>query len=390
MQFELHRDPQVFEQLRAEWNALLDRAVTRVPFLRAEYQQAWWAERGGGEWPQAELLVVTARGDDGAMLGIAPLFHASNREGRPALLLVGSIEISDYLDFVVAREQLEAFCTGLLGRLADDDVPAWEVLDLYNVPAPSPTRAALGRAAAARGWAAGEQVLMPVPVIHLPGDWETYLATMVDKKERQEIRRKLRRAGGGGDDSVTWSMVEGGPGHDLQAETEAFLTLMSHNPDKAGFLTPAMRHQFHLIGHAAGENGWLRLAFLEVKGEKAAAYLTFDYGNRLYIYNSAIDPRFNALSPGWVLLAYLLRWSIENKRADFDFLRGDEDYKFRFGAVAGQIYRVQVGRALPVEELGGSPACLMNEFEADFFPTAGEAVPATPEKDPGQAEHEGH
>lgn len=368
MQFELYRDPEIFARLHDEWNALLDRGATRVPFLRAEYQQAWWAQRGGGEWPAAELVVVTARGDDGALLGVAPLFQARNRDGRPALLLVGSIEISDYLDFVVAREQAEEFCTGLLDRLAGADVPAWEVLDLHNVPAPSPTRAALGRAAGARGWTAGEQLLMPVPAIALPGDWETYLATMVEKKERQEIRRKLRRAEGG-DDRVSWYTVDHRTGgHDLDAETEAFLTLMSHNPDKAGFLTPAMRQAFHLIVRAAGENGWLRLAFLEVNGEKAAAYLTFDYGNRLYLYNSAIDPRFNALSPGWVLLAYLLRWAIENKRAAFDFLRGDEDYKFRFGAVPGKIYRVQISRALAVEELGGSPACLMNEFEADFFP----------------------
>ncbi len=368
MQFELFRDPAVFAQLRGEWNALLDRSVTRVPFLRAEYQQAWWAQRGGGEWPQAELVVVTARGDDGALLGVAPLFQARNRDGRLALLLIGSIEISDYLDFVVARPDVEAFCTGLLDRLTRDDVPAWEVLDLYNVPAPSPTRAALGRAAEVRGWTAGEQLLMPVPAIHLPGDWETYLATMVEKKERQEIRRKMRRAEGGGDE-VTWNMVTGPNGRDLDAATDSLLALMSHNPDKAGFLTPAMREQFHLIVRAAAENGWLRLAFLKVRGENAAAYLTFDYGNRLYIYNSAIEPRFNALSPGWVLLGYLLRWAIENKRDAFDFLRGDEDYKFRFGAVAGKIFRVQAGRALPVEELGGSPACLMNEFEADFFPT---------------------
>jgi len=40
MQFEIHRDPNIFEQLKDEWNALLDRSVTRVPFLRAEYQQA--------------------------------------------------------------------------------------------------------------------------------------------------------------------------------------------------------------------------------------------------------------------------------------------------------------------------------------------------------------
>src|SRR5262249_10228076 len=151
-------------------------------------------------------------------------------------------------------------------------------------------------------------------------------------------------------------VTEAGP--DLPAETDAFLALMRHNPDKANFLTPAMCEAFQLIVRAAAENGWLRLAFLETGGETAAAYLTFDFGNRLYIYNSAIEPRFNALSPGWVLLGYLLRWAIENKRAAFDFLRGDEDYKFRFGAVAGQIYRLQIGRVLPLEDLGGSPACM--------------------------------
>jgi CelD/BcsL family acetyltransferase involved in cellulose biosynthesis len=367
MHFELFRDPGIFERLQPEWNALLQRAVTRVPFLLAEYQQAWWSQLGGGEWPAAELRVVTARDDDGALVGIAPLFQAQNRDGRPALLLVGSIEISDYLDFVMARDQAEAFCAGLLDRLAAPDMAGWEVLDLYNVPAPSPTRAALARAASRRGWLTGEQLLQPVPAIPLPGDWETYLATMVEKKERQEIRRKMRRAEGG-EVPIRWYMVDGAAERDPDAETEAFLTLMSHNPEKAGFLTPAMREQFHTLVRAAAANGWLRLAFLEVNGEKAAAYLTFDFGNRLWVYNSAIDPRFNALSPGWVLLGYLLRWAIENKRSAFDFLRGDEDYKFRFGAVPGKIYRVQSSRALPLEELGGSPACMMNEFEADFFP----------------------
>jgi CelD/BcsL family acetyltransferase involved in cellulose biosynthesis len=377
MEFELHRDPAVFTQLHDEWNALVERCATQVIFVRAEYQAAWWTGRGGGEWPQAELLVVTARDAAGALVGVAPLFHATNRDGRPALLLVGSIEISDYLDFIVARADTAEFCTGLLARLCAPDVPAWEVLDLYNLPETSPTRAALGQAAAGQGWSASEQRLQPVPVINLPSDWDTYLTTMVEKKERQEIKRKIRRAEGG-DDKVTWYMVpangeNGAPPNNagasnLEAEVEAFTTMMSHNPDKAIFLTPAMRDQMRTIALEMGKAGWLRLAFLEVNGEKAAAYLLFDYANRLWIYNSALDPRFNALSPGWVLLGYLLLWAIEHKRAAFDFLRGDEDYKFRFGAVAGKIYRVQVARALPLEALGGEPACMMNEFEADFFP----------------------
>lgn len=375
MEFELHRDAAVFTRLHDEWNALVERCATQVLFLRAEYLAAWWSGRGGGEWPQAELALVTARDEAGALVGIAPLFQATNREGRPALLLVGSIEISDYLDFIVARGNAAEFCTGLLTRLTAPDAPEWEVLDLYNLPEASPTRAALAQAAAQRGWSASEQLMQPVPVINLPGDWETYLTTMVEKKERQEIKRKIRRAEGG-DDKVTWYMITGDAaldgGRDLAAEAEAFIEMMSHNPEKAAFLTPAMREQMRAVTLAMGQAGWLRLAFLEVNGEKAAAYLLFDYANRLWIYNSAIDPRFNALSPGWVLLGYLLAWAIESKRAAFDFLRGDEDYKFRFGAVAGKIYRLQIGRTLPLEALGGEAACMMNEFEADFFPAPGE------------------
>jgi CelD/BcsL family acetyltransferase involved in cellulose biosynthesis len=369
MHIELHRDPAVFVHLAPEWNALLERGVTRVPFLRAEYQQAWWAGRGGGEWPEdAQLLVAEGRDEAGALLGVAPLFFARNREGRPALLLIGCIEISDYLDLIVARAGVEAFCTSLLERLAGPAVPAWEVLDLYNLPANSPTRAALARAAAARGWSASEQLLQPVPAITLPADFETYLATRVEKKERQEIRRKLRRAEGG-DDRVRWHLVDGRDGQDVAAAAEDFMALMAHNPEKAAFLTPAMRAQFTQIVRVMADQGWLLLAFLEVNGEKAAAYLNFDYGNRLWVYNSAIDPRFNALSPGWVLLAYLVQWAIANQRQAVDFLRGDEDYKFRFGGVPGKIYRLQASRAAPLEDLGGEPACMMNEFESDFFPT---------------------
>jgi CelD/BcsL family acetyltransferase involved in cellulose biosynthesis len=261
---------------------------------------------------------------------------------------------------------VEPFCRALLERLRGPDVPAWEVLDLYNVPAGSPTRAALAAAAVGAGLSARESLLQPVPVITLPGDWETYLAERVAKKERQEIRRKLRRAEAC-PQPVTWRLVDGAAG-DLEAQMESFLDLMALNPEKARFLTPAMRAQFLAIAEAVARGGWLRLAFLDVDGQPAAAYLTFDYDGKLWVYNSAIDARFNALSPGWVLLARLIQWALAQGRTAVDFLRGDEDYKFRFGAVPEQIYRVEVGAALPVEPVGGEAACQMAEFEGDFFP----------------------
>jgi CelD/BcsL family acetyltransferase involved in cellulose biosynthesis len=105
-----------------------------------------------------------------------------------------------------------------------------------------------------------------------------------------------------------------------------------------------VRRQMQLACQAAFENGWLQLAFLEVDGQKAAGYLNFDYLNRIWVYNSGLDRRFMDLSAGWVLLGYLLRWANENKRSEFDFMRGDEAYKYRFGGVDGFVVRAKVMR----------------------------------------------
>ena len=117
---------------------------------------------------------------------------------------------------------------------------------------------------------------------------------------------------------------------------------MANDADKAKFLTPAMRTQMHSIVQAAHKAGWLQLAFIEVNGEKAAGYLNFDYMNHIWVYNSGLDFRFSELSPGWVLLGNLLEWANEHQRKYFDFMRGDEEYKYRFGAIDRRVMRLTV------------------------------------------------
>ena len=130
----------------------------------------------------------------------------------------------------------------------------------------------------------------------------------------------------------------------LDAEIDDFLALMAKDHHKEGFLTEMMRAQMRASVHAAFEAGWLQLAFMEVYGQKAAGYLNFDYGNRIWVYNSGLDFRFKELSPGWILLGYLLQWANENGRAEFDFMRWDEDYKYKFGGIKRDVMRVKVIR----------------------------------------------
>jgi CelD/BcsL family acetyltransferase involved in cellulose biosynthesis len=351
MEFTLHNNFDDNGSLPTDWNNLLEESVTHVPFLRHEYLRTWWQTRGGGEWPGSELAIIAAH-QDGHLIGVAPLFVSWNHDGQQALLLLGSIEISDYLDLIVRQDDLSSFISGLLSFLVSSDIstPAihdgkvntgsWEVLDWQNIPESSPTLGQLRAEAEKRGWSFIQEQTYHAPYIPLVGDYETYLAS-IDKKQRHEIRRKMRRAEED-ERKVQWYIVS--DSSTLEAEVDAFLKLMAEEPEKAEFLTQTMRHQMHLTCQVAFKFGWLQLAFLEVDGKKAAGYLNFDYMNRIWVYNSGIARQFQELSPGWVLLGYLLKWANENKRTEFDFMRGNEDYKYRFGAVNNHLVRAKVTR----------------------------------------------
>ena len=334
MDFTLHND---FSSISEnEWNTLVEQSISDVPFLRYEYLSQWWQTLGGGEWKDAELVLISAREND-QLVGIAPLFK-SQYDRRDALLLIGSIEISDYLDLIVRLDDLPRFLSGLMDFLAHSPTYRGLPFDWYNLPDNSPTRAALKAESERRGLTYHEEIYRPTPRIALNGSFEDYLAR-VEKKQRHEIRRKMRRAMES-EIPVKFYVVEDAA--ILDSEIDSFFQLMEHDSNKASFLTPSMRVQMKSVIQTAFEHGYLWLAFLTVDGVKAAAALNFDYKNKLWGYNSGVSREFMELSPGWVLLGHQLQWACEHGRAEFDFMRGDEEYKYRFGAVNQYVMRVRV------------------------------------------------
>jgi len=327
--------------LKDEWNHLLQKSASHVPFLTFEYQQAWWETKGGGEWPEDSQLVLIAAFRDDQLVAIAPLFHAKNLMGRPALMFVGAIEVSDFLDFILQPEELAAFLPGLIDYLLTaPDIPQWDLLDLYNILEDSPTLAILEKESGRRGWRHEQVHLQPAPYIPLPTDYETYLAG-IDKKQRHEIRRKLRNV----QQSLAVSdLYITSEADRLESDVDAFIEMMSQDPNKQAFLTDRMRQHLHNTARIAFEMGWLQLAFFTMDGGKAAANLSFHYHNRLWLYNSGWEWEYREYSPGWVLLAQLIQWAIDHGVEEFDFMRGNEDYKYKFGGIDRHICRVTMGK----------------------------------------------
>lgn len=324
MEFLLHtKFPSEFQE---QWDTLLEQSINDVPFLRYGYLETWWQTRGGGEWTQEAQLAILSAHQNNSLVGIAPFFFFRENE-KTTLYFLGSKEICDYLDFIVKPADLESFIHELLDYMTSPAFPHWDQMILYNLVQTSPSVTALENAARSKAWHFESECSKQSPFVMLPGNWEEYLAS-IDKKQRHEIRRKMRRAEENTD--LNWYSTKNESA--LDEDIEAILHLMSLDAGKTKFLTPCMSEQMRLTMRWAFKESILHLSFLEIQKQKAAGYFCFNYKNKLLVYNSGFDPGFSEYSPGWVLLGNLLQWSNENKISEFDFMRGNEEYKYRFGA----------------------------------------------------------
>ena len=329
---------QEWDSLAGEWNQLLAGSISNLPFLRHEYLQAWWQHRGGGEWASAELTILAGYDEKDTLIGIAPFFLSKNHAGKLALFLLGSLEISDFLDLIVSTEHLETFTTALLAYLTGPDAPTWEALELDNFLENSPSLDALETAAAAHGLSFSQERLQPAPLITLPDDFDTL----------PRISRQPLPPGADPQDAQCAAPLHPHPGGkvgtnaDLGAEMDDFFAMMREEPEKDAFLQGAMIEQMKAIAQAAADHGWLDLRFLMVGREKAAGYLNFSYDNRVWVYNSCMASKFANLSPGISLIGLLIQEAIEENNIAFDLMRGDEGYKYELGGVDRWVVKVVV------------------------------------------------
>ncbi|MCP4417580.1 MAG: GNAT family N-acetyltransferase [Chloroflexi bacterium] len=332
MNTELINGSDVFTVLADEWDALVQRSMTDTPFQTLAYQKAWWTHLHP---ENGRLHTVTIRNEARQLKAIACFY---NLDG--VLSFNGCTEETDYLDLITSSEQAEAAWRAILDCLCSLNFPDWHTIDLCNVPETSPTRSILPQEAQQRGFSFAEEVHEVCPVIPLAETFEAYLSG-INSKQRREIKRKLRRASG-----AEAKLVVVGSDDDIETAVTDFLDLLQKSTfEKRDWLNDGRRALFYDTARAAQKAGTLQLLFIEIHGKKAAGLFNFDYKDHIWVYNSGLDPAlFGALSLGVVITAKAIEYAIENGRSTFDFLRGNETYKYRFGAQDSTVYRLHLER----------------------------------------------
>ena len=192
------------------------------------------------------------------------------------------------------------------------------------------------------------------PSLTLPDTWEQYLQDSLSSSTRQSLRRKIRR-------------IERHNGfHETQVHTnnldhqiETFLTLFQL---RWGAKPEHILDRYRTIFRRCFEsdNLWLTILWDETVPIAGMAAFVDQQRRTFNYYISGWSDEFSKLSPGQAMVAYSLRYAIENGFQVYDFLRGDEPYKYSFGATErfntdvlitrkslGLTARKLIGRTLP-------------------------------------------
>ena len=354
----------------ATWDGLAARNPWATPFSTWAFQRAWWDAFGANAHEETLIVCADGPGSD-EPIAIVPLMHRHEVEPSDALtrttmrhgtsmalthveptataVFFGASYHADYATILSAPGDLPVVADAVAEHLADTSGRhRWDVVDLRRLRCGDPTADALAAAFGAReiaeGWIVNVEREDVCPVVTLPegADMDGYLATL-SKKERHEIRRKVRRA-----EAVGEIRLDDSP--EPLADLEAFAELHQKRWGEMGLFpdTPGgaqSRVFFRRLFELFGPDGPLRLAFLTVGGRRIAAGVHFETADGYLYYNAGVDTDARDLSPGVVMVHAYVRRAIEAGKRRLDFLRGDEPYKYAWGAVDEPIQRLLVRRS---------------------------------------------
>jgi CelD/BcsL family acetyltransferase involved in cellulose biosynthesis len=235
----------------------------------------------------------------------------------------GDADLTDY------HTPLGAGVEALFTEIAVEGVGREFDLDSLPIEAAEPIVKGLERG----GIRVGMERHTVAAVLDLPDTIDDYLSR-IGKKQRHEVRRKRRRYEEAIGDVIYETRTE-----PCQAFEEFFRLHRLSGGAKGMFMTDEHERFFRELLEAPG---W-RIDVLRIPDQDraAAGLFLFADAHGMYLYNSAYDPDLRDASPGVAIIGAAIERAIEDGLGRFDFLKGDEIYKFRLGAEERPLFRVR-------------------------------------------------
>ena len=317
-----------FQEIENEWESVLRDSPENTLFLTSQWQKVWWDTFGDGH-----TMCGFTYPESNEISAIASLAKFGD-----TVSFIGSEDTFDYNDFLIRPGHEVGFYQTLLDCMEEQK---FGMLRLVSLRETSPTLQILPDLARKHGYTVEVKEEDVTSGIGLPSTWDEYLS-LLNKKDRHELRRKIRRM----DSQTDWKWYSLSEPTEVNQRLGEFIKLMRQSrADKDEFMTPERERFFYNITQRMSELGLLQLYFLHMDGVTVATSLCFDYGGSRLLYNSGYDPEYAYYSVGLLLNAMCLKDAIEQGLTYFDFLRGPEPYKAHLGGQQRNLYQMVVTKS---------------------------------------------
>jgi CelD/BcsL family acetyltransferase involved in cellulose biosynthesis len=337
------------QQLQQEWMDLFYRIECENVFLSFDWMATWWSH-----WGKARrLFVVTVRHPTGRLIALAPLCITRPAVGMAGLRRLGFLADTwggaDYLD-ILLESGYETAALSEVMRVVIQHQREWDYMEFSDSNAVSPVLAQLRRQLKRLGMSEHVSTASECPYTALPDSFEQYLSKL-GPNVRYNFRRRMKAL----EREASLAIIALESGAELRrcfgdlVRLHRLRSAQLHR--KSSFLEPGVQ-AFHAdVLQQMARRGWARLYVIQVCGGAVAALYGFSIGKKFLFYQSGMDPAWSRLSVGLVMMGWTIAEAIRNRHKEFDFLRGDEPYKFRWANSSRQTLTVRLFDRRPKSRL---------------------------------------
>jgi CelD/BcsL family acetyltransferase involved in cellulose biosynthesis len=295
-------------RIERPWWSLWERCPSATPFQSPAWLLPWWEVFAPGR------LTAIAAWRENDLCGLAPFYLEPDTD---RLLPVG-VSLSDYLDVLIDPDWEEAVATAVVQAASALPWREWSLEDFA-------AGACAMRLPVPPGTSETASPHHPAPVIPLSGGDD--LCGCVPARRRRQLRRAIAAAERLGEISI--EQKEDVP----QQFLDELFRLHGSRWAGQGVLNGEDVLRFHRLAlPRLVARGLARCWLMSIDGKPVGAYYGLGDRHRTYAYIGGFDPDYSEVSPGSILVGHAIGQALREGAREFHFLRGDEAYKFSWGA----------------------------------------------------------
>jgi CelD/BcsL family acetyltransferase involved in cellulose biosynthesis len=301
-------------ELRSEWLDLWSGLVDATPFESPDWLLPWWRHYGEGP-----MLCFAFRRKE-KLVGVAPLYIYRESASRPPRLFLMGTGNSDYLD-VICNPDFASECAKTLLSEIQARSNLWDECSFQQLRPNSPLLLARDQVSPCNFDIDKSE---PCPAL----DLHAFDASFAMLKRASYYRRRIEKEGSFSIEEATQASFD-----EIFDALERLHEGRWRDRGLSGAFGAARDRQFHRSAAGAFLNAsMLKLYAARFNGKIIAALYAFRHRKRTYFYLTGFDPDYRHFSIGTIILGHAIEQARREDSYIFDFLRGQEAYKYRWGA----------------------------------------------------------